>query len=78
MKTNSFKIVVALIAAGAASAYVAVSASSGGENGFLIWALIGFAALVVMFQAVPAVFMLFATLKSLFSSADKEVTHPKA
>jgi len=78
MKTNSLKIVVALIAASAASAYVAISGVGGEESGLLAWTLIGFAVLVVMLQVVPAVFMLFAMLKGLFSSTDKEVTLPKA
>jgi hypothetical protein len=77
MRANSIKLVVALITSSAVSAYAA-SAGVGGEgSGLLIWALIGFAVLVVMLQAVPAVIMLVAMMKGLFASADKPVAVPK-
>jgi hypothetical protein len=74
MKANSIKLVVALISASAASAYAAANGVGGEEAGLLIWALIGFAVLVVMLQAVPAMIMLVAMVKAVFAPADKTVT----
>ena len=44
------------------------------ENGILIWGLIGFTALIVMFQAVPAVIVFTSMIKGLFASSEKTTT----
>ena len=78
MKTNTIKLAVALICSSAATVYAA-SAGVGGEGaGLLTWALIGFAVLVVMLQAVPAMVMLYAMVKAVFAPADKAASLPKA
>ena len=78
MKANIIKLVVALLTSGAASAYAATNGVGGEEAGLLIWALIGFGVLVFMLQAVPAMVMLYAMLKAVFSPADKAVAAPRA
>lgn len=78
MKTNIIKLVVALISASAVSAYAATNGVGGEDAGLLVWALIGFAVLVVMLQAVPAMIMLGAMVKAVFAPADKPAALPKA
>lgn len=78
MKANTLKLIVAVLSSVATTAYAA-SANVGGEGaGLLIWALIGFAVLVVMLQAIPAVVMLYAMVKAVFAPADKTAALPKA
>ena len=78
MKTNLVKVAVALLTSSAVSAYAASAGVGGEEAGLLIWALIGFAVLVVMLQAVPATVMLYAMAKAVFAPADKTIAAPKA
>jgi hypothetical protein len=77
MKANIVKSVVALICASAASVYAAATGIGGEEAGMLVWAMIGFGVLVVMLQAVPAMIMLGAMLKAVFSVGDKSSALPK-
>jgi len=78
MKTNIIKLVVALLTSSSVSAYAASAGVGGEEAGLLIWALIGFAVLVVMLQAIPATIMLYAMVKAVFSPAEKTAVAPKA
>ena len=78
MKTNLVKVAVALLTSSAVSAYAASAGVGGEEAGLLIWALIGFAVLVVMLQAVPAMIMLVAMVKAVFAPAENTVAAPKA
>ena len=78
MKANIIKLVVALLTSSAVSVYAASAGVGGEEAGLLIWALIGFAVLVVMLQAIPATIMLYAMVKAVFSPADKAAAAPRA
>lgn len=78
MKANIIKLVVALLTSSAVSTYAASAGVGGEEAGLLIWALIGFAVLVVMLQAVPAMIMLVAMVKAVFAPAENTVAAPKA
>ena len=78
MKTNTVKIAIALIGAFAASAFAATTGTTGEGTGPLVWFFIGFGALVIMLQAVPALFLFTAMLKGLFSASDKPAALPKA
>jgi hypothetical protein len=78
MKANIIKLVVALLTSSAVSVYAASAGVGGEEAGLLIWALIGFAVLVVMLQAVPAMIMLVAMVKAVFAPAENTVAAPKA
>lgn len=78
MKANIMRIAVALISAGASSAYAATTGAAGESGGPLIWSLIGFGVFVVMVQAIPAVIMLVSIIKALAAPAEKTSTLPKA
>jgi hypothetical protein len=78
MKTNLVKVAAALLTSSAVSAYAASAGVGGEEAGLLIWALIGFAVLVVMLQAIPAMVMLYAMVKGVLAPADTTVVLPKA
>lgn len=78
MKTNLVKVAAALLTSSAVSAYAASAGVGGEEVGLLIWALIGFATLVVMMQAIPAAIMLYAMIKGLLAPADTTAVLPKA
>ena len=55
------------------SAFAAGSAMTG-EGGLLLSLFIGFFALIIVFQLVPAVLMMVAMFKGLFGRDSKEVT----
>ena len=75
MRKNIIRIAIALIVAGSSSAYAAVTGSTAGdESGPLVWSLIGFGVFVVMVQAIPALFILYSTIKGLTSPAEKPAT----
>jgi len=78
MKTNMIKTLIALVVAGATSAFAATSGSADAGSGALVWAFLGFTVFVVMLQAVPALILFVSMLRGLFSSSGKEATLPKA
>jgi hypothetical protein len=78
MKTNMIKTLIALFTAGATSAFASTSGVAGEGSGLLVWAFVGFAVMVVMLQAVPALILFVSMLRGLFSSSEKEITLPKA
>lgn len=69
MKTNIANLLIPLLAGSATSAFAADSALQDG-GGPLIWLFIGFGALVIMVQAIPAGIMLFSMAKALFGSSE--------
>jgi hypothetical protein len=69
MKTNITNLVITLLAGSATSAFAAESALQDGGSP-LIWLFIGFMALVVMVQAIPAGIMLFSMIKAVFSPSE--------
>ena len=77
MKTTIIKSAIALLGAGAASAFAATSGTVGEGSGPLIWAFIGFGVMVIMLQAVPALILFASMLKGLFADSEKEITIPK-
>jgi hypothetical protein len=78
MKASIIRIAIALISAGATSAYAATTGAAGESGGPLIWSLIGFGVFVVMVQAIPAIIMLVSIIKALAAPAEKPSAHPKA
>lgn len=78
MKANVISTIGALLGSTAATASAATTGTGADESGLLIWALIGFAVLVVLLQAIPATVMLYAMLKGVFAPADKTVSLPSA
>lgn len=70
MKTNITKILVPMLTCGTATSAFAAGTAAQDGGGLLIWLFIGFMALVVMVQAVPAGIMLYSMVKAFFSSAE--------
>jgi len=77
MKTTIIKSVIALLGAGAASAFAATSGAGGEGSSPLTWLFIGFGVMVIMLQAVPALILFVSMLKGLFAASEKEITIPK-
>lgn len=71
MKTTIRSILIAL-AALSSSAY-ASSSSTGSEGGLLVSLFLGFFALIIIFQLVPATLMMIGVLRGLFGRDRKEV-----
>ncbi|SHJ21388.1 hypothetical protein SAMN02745165_01829 [Malonomonas rubra DSM 5091] len=63
--------VIALLSCFASSSFAATEAGTGGGS-FLLTLFIGFFALIVVFQLVPAIILFFGMLKGLFVR-DQEV-----
>lgn len=55
------------------SAFAAGSAATG-ESGLLVSLFVGFFALIIVFQFVPAVLLMVGMIKGLFGSESKEIT----
>lgn len=77
MKTTIIKIAMALVCGIATSAFAVTTGVFGEGSGPLVWFFVGFMALVVMLQAVPAMILFVSMLRALFSPGAKEVTIPK-
>jgi len=76
MRTLMRSLVLAL-AGGGTVAYAAESAQSG-EGGFLLFAFLGFFALIILFQLIPGLAMFWGMLKGVFSSPSKNETRETA
>ncbi|MFO7765383.1 MAG: hypothetical protein R6V33_03005 [Pelovirga sp.] len=61
-----------MIMVGLSSTAVASETAGAGEGGFLIALFLGFFALIVVFQLVPATLMLIGILRGLFGRDQKE------
>lgn len=73
MKTRITQLLVPLLGGTATTAFAAEGTLYDG-GGLLIWFFIGFGALVVMAQAIPAMIMLYSMLKAVVSPAEKPAT----
>jgi hypothetical protein len=71
---NVLKILVPIVAGSATAASAAANGAEPGGNGMLVWFFIGFGAMVVLFQAAPAVVMFASMMKGLFSSNPAEAS----
>lgn len=78
MKSTLLKTVIALVGATATSAYAATSGTTPEGTGILVWFFVGFGALIVILQAIPALVLFASMLKGLFSPADKHIHLPKS
>lgn len=67
MKSLTTKTAIAFFGGLITSAHAATSGTGNEGNGILIWFLIGFAALIIMLQAVPALVMFGSIVKGIFS-----------
>ena len=73
MHTIVFKLRVPLLVGTATSAFAASTAGLAGHS-MLVWFFIGFGAMILMFQAAPAMIMFCSMLKGLFSTNPVETT----
>jgi len=74
MKATVIKMLASILFGSATSAFAASGATEQVGNGMLIWFFIGFAMLVLLFQATPALITFYSMLKGLFSSSPSEAT----
>jgi hypothetical protein len=58
----------------AAPAAFAASGSDSEGSSFLLWFFLGFGALIIVFQSIPGLILLFSMIKGVFSPADKKAT----
>lgn len=70
---NTLRNILIALAIFSSSAFAAGSSSTA-ESGLLVSLFVGFFALIIVFQLVPAVLMLVAMFKGLFGRDQKEVT----
>jgi hypothetical protein len=74
MKNKMMTILIALISI--AAPVFAASENGAGEGSFLLSLFIGFFALIIVFQLVPAVIMLVGMVRGLFGRDRKKIeTH---
>ena len=78
MKANINKIVIAIIGATATPAFANTTGFFGEGSGLLTWLFVGFVALVVILQAIPAMFGLAKMIVRSLSSSAKEIDVTKA
>ncbi|NJD37314.1 MAG: hypothetical protein FIA89_03170 [Geobacter sp.] len=69
MKTIVLTLIAPILAGSAGPAAAASVAADKADSGMLIWFFIGFAVMVLLFQATPALVTFFSMLKGLFSSS---------
>jgi hypothetical protein len=74
MKSRITQLLIPLLGGTATTAFAADGAMQDG-GGLLIWFFIGFGALIIMAQAIPAMIMLYSMLKAVVSPAEKPATH---
>ncbi|MDY0300610.1 MAG: hypothetical protein RBQ99_03370 [Trichlorobacter sp.] len=75
MKSTTLKTGLAFLVASSSTAYAATSGAASEGSGLLVWFLIGFAALVVILQGIPAVVMFASMLKGLFGTQHQPKHH---
>lgn len=73
MKTKIINFLIPMLGGSATSAFASDGALQDG-GGPLIWFFIGFGALILMVQAVPAMVMLYSMVKAVFSPSESDTT----
>ncbi len=68
MKT--MRILLSMVVGGASAAYAATGAPSEGA-GLLTYCFVGFFAMIIVFQCVPAMILFAGMIKGLFSPQEK-------
>lgn len=66
---------LAIAMAGSASAAFAASGVQGQETGLLVYLFIGFFALIVVSQLVPAAILFVGMVRGVFARSDKTSVH---
>ena len=70
MKTNIARFLIPMLAGTATQAFASDASMSDG-GGPLIWFFIGFGAMVLVVQAIPAGILLYSMIKAVFSRTEK-------
>lgn len=73
MKTKIANLLIPMLGGSATSAFASDGALQDG-GGPLVWFFIGFAVLVLMVQAVPALVLLYSMVKAVFSPSENRTT----
>lgn len=73
MKTRIMNVLVPLLVGSSTTAFAADQALSD-TGGPLIWLFIGFGALVLVVQAIPAGILLYSMIKAVFSPSTSSTT----
>lgn len=73
MKTKLAQLLIPLLSISATSAFASESAMQDG-GGLAVWFFIGFGALVIMAQSIPALIMLYSMLKAVVSPSETTAT----
>ncbi|MBV5339420.1 MAG: hypothetical protein J0665_07660 [Deltaproteobacteria bacterium] len=76
MKTINLKILTTILTSSATSAFASVGSPEQSDNGMLVWGFIGFAAVILLTQAAPAVTMFVSMVKGLFFGTSSEASLP--
>ncbi len=71
MKTLTKTVLATLIALSAAMPAMASSAGRADHSGILVWTFLGFCALIVVAQLVPATLMLLGIVKGVAGSKEE-------
>lgn len=74
MKTFTKTALITLTSLATASPVLAASSARSDSSGILVWAFLGFCALIVVAQLVPAVMMMMGIVKGVTSSKE-DATH---
>lgn len=69
MKTKITNFLIPLLGGSATSAFAAEGALQG-SGGPMVWFFLGFGALVVIMQVIPAGILLYSMVKALFSPSE--------
>lgn len=73
MKTRIMNLLIPMLGGSATSAFAADASLQDG-GGPLVWFFIGFGALVLMVQAIPAMILLYSMIKAVFSPSERTDT----
>ncbi|MDY0291869.1 MAG: hypothetical protein RBR02_06000 [Desulfuromonadaceae bacterium] len=71
MKALTKTVLVTLITLGATMPAVASTAGRTDHSGILVWTFLGFCALIIVAQLVPAAMMMLGIVKGVATSDDK-------
>jgi len=74
MGTSVLKNITIIFASGPAAAFASVDSAEQSGNGMLVWGFIGFATVVLLSQAAPAVAIFYSIVKGLFFGTPTEVS----
>ncbi|MBN2645992.1 MAG: hypothetical protein JXR59_11045 [Desulfuromonadaceae bacterium] len=75
MKTTIKTTLMTLASVATASPVLAASTQRSDSSGILVWAFLGFCALIVVAQLVPALMLMLGIVKGVTSSKDQQASN---